>query len=68
MSLQGRHRSYETCWKRPGAVLRIDEPEKRLEELGVDVHFMPPAQFAAYFKSEAEKWAKVVRAAGIQGQ
>jgi hypothetical protein len=29
---------------------------------------MPPAEFAAYFKSETARWAKVVKAAKIEGQ
>jgi tripartite-type tricarboxylate transporter receptor subunit TctC len=48
--------------------LKTPDVRKRLEDLGVDVHYMPPAEFAAYFRSEAAKWAKVVKTAGIQGQ
>ena len=48
--------------------LKTPDVQKRLEELGVEIQFMPPPQFAAYFRSEAAKWAKVIKNAGIQGQ
>jgi tripartite-type tricarboxylate transporter receptor subunit TctC len=48
--------------------LKTPDVHKRLEELGVDVRFMPPQQFATYFKSEAARWAKVIKTAGIEGQ
>lgn len=48
--------------------LKTPEVQKRMEDLGVDVQYMPPAEFAAYFKSEAAKWTKVVKAAKIEGQ
>ena len=48
--------------------LKTPEVQKRLEDFGVDVQFMPPAQFASYFRAEAAKWAKVIKTAGIQGQ
>jgi tripartite-type tricarboxylate transporter receptor subunit TctC len=48
--------------------LKAPDVQKRLEDLGVEVQFMPPAQFASYFKAEAAKWAKVVKAAKIEGQ
>jgi tripartite-type tricarboxylate transporter receptor subunit TctC len=48
--------------------LKTADVQRRLEELGVEIHFMGPAQFAAYFQSEAAKWAKVIKAAKIQGQ
>jgi tripartite-type tricarboxylate transporter receptor subunit TctC len=48
--------------------LKTPEVHKRMAELGVDVEYMPPEQFAAYIKSETAKWAKVVKAAGIAQQ
>ena len=48
--------------------LKTPDVQKRLEELGVDVRYMPPPQFTAYFKAEATKWAKVIKAAKIEGQ
>jgi tripartite-type tricarboxylate transporter receptor subunit TctC len=48
--------------------LKTPDVQKRLEELGVDVRYMPPQAFAAYFKAEGAKWAKVIKAAKIEGQ
>ena len=48
--------------------LKTPDVQKRLEELGVEVRYMPPQPFAAYFKAEAAKWAKVIKAAKIEGQ
>jgi tripartite-type tricarboxylate transporter receptor subunit TctC len=48
--------------------LKTPDVHKRMEDLGVDVQFMPPAEFARYFKAEGERWAKVIKAAKIEGQ
>ena len=48
--------------------LKTPEVQKRLEDLGVDVHFMAPHAFATYFRAETSRWAKVVKAAKIEGQ
>jgi tripartite-type tricarboxylate transporter receptor subunit TctC len=48
--------------------LKTPEVRKRMEDLGVDVQFMPPAEFARYFKAEGERWARVIKAAKIEGQ
>jgi tripartite-type tricarboxylate transporter receptor subunit TctC len=48
--------------------LKTPEVQKRLEDLGVDVHFMAPQAFATYIRSETSRWAKVVKAAKIEGQ
>jgi tripartite-type tricarboxylate transporter receptor subunit TctC len=32
------------------------------------VQYMAPAQFGAYIKAETAKWAKVIKAGGIQPQ
>ena len=48
--------------------LETPDVQKRLEDLGVDVHFMAPRAFASYFNSETSRWAKVVKAAKIEGQ
>ena len=39
---------------------------KRLAGQGLEPIGDTPAQFAAYLKSEAAKWGKVVKAAGIK--
>ena len=48
--------------------LKTPDVRKRMEDLGVDVHFMPPAEFAVYFAAERARWAKVIMAAKIEGQ
>ncbi len=48
--------------------VKTPDVRKRMENLGVDMQFMPPAEFARYFRAEAEKWAKVIKAAKIEGQ
>ena len=40
--------------------------EKRLANVGFDITYGTPEQFTAYIKSEMQKWAKVVKAAGIK--
>ena len=48
--------------------LRDRDVRKRMEDLGVDVDFKGPEAFAAFVKLETVRWAKVVKAAGIEGQ
>jgi tripartite-type tricarboxylate transporter receptor subunit TctC len=48
------------------AILRSPESEKRLAGDGAGVIASSPAEFAAFIKAETVKWAKVVKAAGIQ--
>ena len=48
------------------AVLKIPLVRTRLTEEGGDVVGGTPEQFAAYIAQESEKWAKVVRAAGVK--
>jgi tripartite-type tricarboxylate transporter receptor subunit TctC len=40
--------------------------QKRLFEQGVEAQPMTAVQFAAYMQAETDKWAKAIRAAGIQ--
>jgi tripartite-type tricarboxylate transporter receptor subunit TctC len=37
-----------------------------METIGYEVSGDGPAEYAAFIKSEIEKWAKVAKAAGIQ--
>ena len=50
------------------AALARDDMKLKLEAQGVETVTNTPAEFLAYLKSETDKWAKVVRAAGIQPQ
>ena len=47
-------------------VLKIPEIREKLIQQGVDPVGSTPDEFAAYIKSETEKWAKVVKMAGAQ--
>jgi len=47
-------------------VLRRDDIRQRLEQQGVDPIMNSPAEFAAYLRSETEKWGKVVKATGAK--
>lgn len=47
-------------------VLHLPEMRARLAELGLEPVGDTPAQFDATIRSEIDKWAKVVKSAGIQ--
>ncbi|AOY92241.1 ABC transporter substrate-binding protein [Cupriavidus sp. USMAA2-4] len=47
------------------AVLALPEVKKKLAEAGVEVAPRPPAQFAAFVKSETARYRTIVQAAGI---
>ncbi|MBI2316962.1 MAG: tripartite tricarboxylate transporter substrate binding protein [Betaproteobacteria bacterium] len=47
-------------------VLRLPEVRKRMSELALEPVGNTPEQFDALIRSEIEKWAKVVKAAGIK--
>ncbi|MBK8063990.1 MAG: tripartite tricarboxylate transporter substrate binding protein [Betaproteobacteria bacterium] len=52
-----------------GQVVKAMEPadvRKRMEDLGSEVVASTPEEFAAFQKSEIEKWGKVIKAAGIK--
>jgi tripartite-type tricarboxylate transporter receptor subunit TctC len=48
------------------ALLRSDETKKRIESEGADIIRMTPAEFGRFIADETQKWAKVVKQAGIQ--
>jgi len=48
------------------ALLRSDETKKRVESEGADIMRMTPAEFGRFIADETQKWAKVVKQAGIQ--
>lgn len=49
-------------------VLARDDIRQKLESQGVDPITNTPAEFAAYLKSETEKWGKVVKATGAKAE
>jgi tripartite-type tricarboxylate transporter receptor subunit TctC len=48
------------------AVMTTQSIRERFEREGMAVVAGTPQEFAAYIRSEAEKWAKIVKSAGIQ--
>jgi tripartite-type tricarboxylate transporter receptor subunit TctC len=49
-------------------LLKSDETRKRLEGEGADVIRMSPAEFGRFIAEETQKWAKVVKQAGITAE
>jgi tripartite-type tricarboxylate transporter receptor subunit TctC len=47
-------------------VLNAADVRQRLDAAGFEAIGSTPAEFAAYIRSEVEKWGKVVRAAGVR--
>ena len=45
--------------------LRQPDVRERLALLGFDPHAMSSTDFAAFVKSEVDKWARVIKATGI---
>jgi tripartite-type tricarboxylate transporter receptor subunit TctC len=58
----------ETLHKAAVAALRDPGVQEKLSSLGLTLVGNSPDEFAAYVKSETEKWAGVVKAAGIKPQ
>jgi tripartite-type tricarboxylate transporter receptor subunit TctC len=48
------------------AIMGSPEIQARLASDGLAYTQMGPDQFAAFVKSETDKWTKIVRAAGVQ--
>jgi tripartite-type tricarboxylate transporter receptor subunit TctC len=48
--------------------LRAPDVAKHMANEGAEIVASTPAQFAAYIKSETEKWGRVIKAAGIKPQ
>ncbi|MES2561559.1 MAG: tripartite tricarboxylate transporter substrate binding protein [Pseudomonadota bacterium] len=51
-----------------GKVLHAPDTKAKLAQVGLDVVTNPPAEFARFVRAEAEKWARVIRAAQIPAQ
>ncbi|MGA0032653.1 MAG: Bug family tripartite tricarboxylate transporter substrate binding protein [Burkholderiales bacterium] len=49
-------------------ILARSDIRERFSVMGIDVAPLPPAQLAAFQKSELAKWARLVRTAGIEPQ
>ena len=47
-------------------VLKLPDVREKLVELGFDPIGGTPAEFAALLASEMDKWAKVIKAAGVR--
>ncbi len=50
------------------AVLALPELRKKFEAQGVEIKNMSSAEFGKFMVSEAAKWMRVVKDAGIQGE
>jgi len=50
------------------AALALPETRKRLTDQGFQFHPMSAEQFAAFIGAERAKWAKLVKAIGIEPQ
>ena len=50
------------------ASLGKPETRERLRGLGAEVAGSSPKEFASWLQRDAERWARVIRAAGITGQ
>jgi len=51
-----------------GKIMNAPETRERLAREGTEVRTGTPEQFGAFLRDEIEKWAKVVKAAGLQAQ
>ena len=50
------------------AILKEPETLARLEKMGVTPSGMTPEAFAAFQKSEVEKWGQLIKSAGIKAE
>jgi len=50
------------------ASLGKPETEQRLKQLGAIVHASSPAEFRKWIGEDAERWARVIKAAGVTAE
>jgi len=50
------------------AAMATPEVKERLRSLGLVAVGAPPAEFAAFLKTDYEHWARVIKAAGVKGE
>lgn len=50
------------------ASLAKSETEQRLKQLGAIVHASSPEEFRTWLGQDAERWARVIKAAGVKGE
>jgi len=52
------------------AIRAVSSPDvrQRLQDLGAEIIGSSPEEYAAYIRNEIDKWAKVIKAAGIKGE
>lgn len=51
-----------------GKVLALADVREKFSGMGATVVGDSPQEFGAYMRAESEKWAKVIKAAGIKAQ
>jgi tripartite-type tricarboxylate transporter receptor subunit TctC len=50
------------------AILNMSDIQKALSDRGIDAKSSSPQEFAAYIKSETDKWVKVIKAAKLEAK
>ena len=50
------------------ASLAKPDTEQRLKQLGAGVHASSPEEFRAWLRQDAERWARVIKAAGVSAE
>jgi len=58
----------ETLSDAINAALADSQLQARIADVGYDAYASSPAEFRRFIAEETEKWAKVIRAAGIRAE
>lgn len=56
----------DTVWRSAERALASQDVRQALSGMSFNVEPMPPQEFAAYIRSETERWARMVKEAGIE--